>query len=77
MQSTIARGWGAEPTAEEYRDLAGNIADRQVVGWHPHVSVMAAEKRFNWIMGILRSPNGPLGHVDSFSGERICNCIIG
>ena len=44
MQSSTAHGWGAEPTAEKYRDLAGNIADRQAVECHPHVCVMAAEK---------------------------------
>ena len=70
VQCTIARGWGAEPTSEEYRDIVRNIADRQPVGWHPHICVMAAEKRFNWIMGILRSPDGPLSQVEDYCWKK-------
>ena len=70
VQSTIARGWGAEPTAEEFTDLAGNNTDRQAVGWHSHVWVTAAKKRFNWIMGILCSPDSQLGHVQDYFRKK-------
>ena len=34
------------------------------MGFHPEVSVLAAEKRYNWFMSILKSPKGgPLGIV--------------
>ena len=50
MQSTLARGWEAAPAQEEYTDLTRTLEDLQAVGFHPHVSVIAAEKRFQWIM---------------------------
>ena len=40
----------AAPAQEEYTDLTRTLEDLQAVGFHPHVSVIAAEKRFQWIM---------------------------
>jgi len=68
-----ARGWGAAPAQEEYTDLTRTLEDRQDVGFHPHVSVIAAEKRFQWIMDIIRHPDdGPLGVVEDFVGKKEC-----
>ncbi len=47
-----------------YRDLARQIDDRQPVGFHPQISVMSTEKRFQWIMRILSSKDSPLGCVE-------------
>jgi len=69
-QATIARGWGATPTDEEVSDVARDIKDRQPMGWHPHVSVLAAEKRFEWIMNILTGSNGPLGTVEEYVWKK-------
>ena len=44
--------------------MARKIEDRQPVGSHPEYSVISAEKRFQWVMDILRSENGPLGTVE-------------
>ena len=64
MQSTLNQGWGSAPT--EYKDVTRNWQDRQAVGWFPEVAVMAAEKRFEWIMKIILSRNGdsPFGIVE-------------
>ena len=45
-------------------DLAGKIDNRQLVGWRPEVSVIAAEKRFKWFMALLKSNDRPLGQVE-------------
>ena len=46
------------------QDLAKDLSDRQPVGFKPQISVLAAEKRFDWFLNILRSPEGgPLGVV--------------
>ena len=48
------------PTKLRFRDLT----DRQPVGLKPQVSVLAAEKRYDWFMSILKDPKGgPLGVV--------------
>ena len=44
--------------------LLARKIDRQPVGSHPEYSVIATEKRFLWIMDILRSENGPIGTVE-------------
>ena len=44
--------------------MARKIEDRQLVGSHPEYSVIAAEKRFLWVMDIPRSENGSLGSVE-------------
>ena len=69
-QATIARGWGATPTDKEVSDVARNIEDRQPIGWHPHISVLAEEKRFEWIMNILTGANGPLGTVEEYVWKK-------
>jgi hypothetical protein len=49
---------------KKVQDLAKKIDNRQPVGYHPGVSVMAAEKRYQWFMSILCSDEGgPLGIV--------------
>ena len=66
-------GWGARASELEVQDLAKYLSDRQPVGFKPQVSVLAAEKRFDWFMSILRSSEGgPLGVVtESIIQERI------
>ena len=63
-QSTLSTGWGSQPSQDMFRDLARDIENRQAVGFHPQMSVMSAEKRFQWIMRILASPDSPLGYVE-------------
>ena len=64
VQATLRDGWGATATDVEVQDLAKDLSDRQPVGFKPQISVLAAEKRFDWFMSILRSPDGgPLGVV--------------
>ena len=68
VQSTLSRGWGSSPT-EKYKDAARDWADRrQAVGWSPEVAIMAAEKRFEWIMKIIlsRDGDGPFGIVEDY-----------
>ena len=51
-------------TSKEVQDLAKKIENRQPVGYHPEVSVLAAEKRYKWFMNILCSDEGgPLGII--------------
>ena len=71
VQSTLSRGWGSAPT-EEYTDVARDWQDRQAVGWSPEVAVMAAEKRFEWIMKIILSRNGdrPFGIVEDYMWKK-------
>lgn len=65
LQSTLKDGWGASAQQTDTQDLASALSDRQPVGRKPHVSVLAAEKRYEWFMSILRSPTGgPLGIVE-------------
>ena len=45
-------------TSKEVQDLAKKIENRQPVGYHPEVSVLAAEKRYKWFMNILCSDEG-------------------
>ena len=72
VQSTLTRGWGSSPTQEEYTDVARDWADRQAVGWFPEVAVMAAEKRFEWIMKIIlsRDGDGPFGIVEDYVWKK-------
>ena len=64
VQATLRDGWGACASELEVQDLAKDLSDRQPVGFKPQISVLAAEKRFDWFMNILRSPEGgPLGLV--------------
>ena len=70
MQTALARGWGAIPNENDVQDLARKIEDRQPVGSHPEYSVIAAEKRFLWVMDVLRSENGPLGTVEDYIWKK-------
>ena len=64
VQATLRDGWGAHASELEVQDLAKDLSDRQPVGFKPQISVLAAEKRYDWFMNILRSPEGgPLGVV--------------
>ena len=64
VQATLRDGWGACASELEVQDLARDLSDRQPVVYKPQISVLAAEKRFDWFMSILRSPEGgPLGKV--------------
>ena len=57
VQATLRDGWGACASELEVQDRAKDLSDRQPVGFKPQISVLAAEKRFNWFMNILRSPS--------------------
>ena len=62
VQVTLNGGWGSCASDQEVHDI--NVEDRQPVGFHPEVSMLAAEKRYHWFMSILKSPKGgPLGIV--------------
>ena len=65
-------GGGATPTEEEYIDLGKEWDDRQAAGWSPEVAVMAAEKRFEWIMKIIlsRDGDGPFGIVEDYVWKK-------
>ena len=64
VQATLRNGWGATASDIDAQDLSKDISDRQPVGPKPQISVLAAEKRYDWFMSILRSPDGgPLGVV--------------
>ena len=64
VQATLRDGWGAVASENDVQDLAAKVSDRQSVGWHPEMSVLAAEKRFKWFMNLLKSDDGPLGQVE-------------
>ena len=66
VQTALATGWVAIPNKHDIEDLARKIKDCQPVGSHPEYSVIAAEKRFLWVMDVLRSENGPLGTVEDY-----------
>ena len=67
VQSTLKHGWGAQGDHISVQDLASTIHNREAVGFKPQISVLAAEKRYEWFMSILRSPQGgPLGVVEDF-----------
>ena len=72
VQSTLTHGWGSPPSPDEYRDLARDWENRQAVGWSPEVAVMAAERRFEWIMQIIMSRNGdgPFGIVEDYVWKK-------
>ena len=54
-------------------DVARDWEDRRAVGWSPEVAVMAAEKRFEWIMKILsRDGDGPFGIVEDYVWKKEC-----
>ena len=55
VQATLRDGWGARASELEVQDLAKDLSDRQPVGFKPQISVLTAEKRFDWFMSILRS----------------------
>ena len=69
-QSTLASGWGSSPSEDEYEDLARDVDNRRPAGYHPQVSVMSAEKRFQWFMRILASDDGPLGCVEEYVWKK-------
>ena len=73
VQATLREGWGARASELEVQDLAKDLFDRQPVGFKPQISVLDAEKRYDWFMNILRSrEGGPLGVVtDSYCQERV------
>ena len=54
VQATLRDGWGACASELEVQDLARDLSDRQPVGFKPQISVLAAEKRFDWFMNILK-----------------------
>ena len=58
IQATLQHGWGAKAAAPEVQDLARKIYERQAVGHQPVISVLAAERRYQWFMKILRSEEG-------------------
>ena len=65
VQSTLKHGWGAQADHITVQDLASTIHNREAVGFKPQISVLAAEKRYDWFMSILKSPEGgPLGIVE-------------
>ena len=57
VQSTLADGWGS--CASEAQVQSITVENRQPVGFHPEVSVLAAEKRYNWFMDIDGFPPEP------------------
>ena len=64
MQAILRNGWGARASKLEAKDLAKYLSDRQPVRFKPQMSLLAAEKRYDWFMNILRSPEGgPFGVV--------------
>ena len=63
VQAILREGWGAVPLDTDIEDLAAKVCDRQPVGWHPEVSVLAAEKRYRWLINLLKSDDGPLGQI--------------
>ena len=63
VQAILREGWGAVPLDTDIEDLAAKVCDRQPVGWHPEVSVLAAEKRYRWFINLLKSDDGPLGQI--------------
>lgn len=64
VQTTLKYGWGASSNTKEVQDLAKMIENRQPVGYHPEVSVLATEKRYQWFMNILcADEGGPLGAI--------------
>ena len=50
VQATLAHGWGSCASGQEVQSLS--VENRQPVGFHPEVSVLAAEKRYHWFMNI-------------------------
>ena len=64
VQATLREGWGAVASDTDIEDLAARVSDRQPVGWHPEVSVLAAEKRYRWLINLLKNDDGPLGQVE-------------
>ena len=63
VQATLCEGWGAVALDTDTEDLVAKVSDRQPVGWHPQVSVLAAEKRYRWLINLLKSDDGPLGQI--------------
>ena len=50
----------------EVEDVARDVDNRELAGFKPQVSVMAAEKHFQWFMRIFTSQDGPLGCVEDY-----------
>lgn len=48
VQTTTTDTWCANSSPKEVQDLVKKIENRQLVGYHPEVSVLAAEKRYQW-----------------------------
>ena len=71
VQATLREGWGAVALDTDTEDLAAKVSDRQPVGWHPEVSVLAAEKRYRWLINLLKSDNGPLGQIQELVVKRV------
>ena len=53
-----------------FQDLARKIEDCHPVGSHPEYSVIAAEKRFLWVMDILRCENGLLNTEEDYVWKK-------
>ena len=66
-------------TSKEVQDLAKKMENCQPVGYHPEVSVLAAEKRYKWFMNILCSDEGGLLGIIQEHGEEqsIGTCCYG
>ena len=63
VQATLREGWGAIVLDIDTKDLTAKVSDRQPVGWHPEVSVLAAEKRYRWLINLLKGDDGPLRQI--------------
>ena len=72
VQAALREGWGAVASDKDVQDLAAKVSDWQPVGWHPEVSVIAAEKRYRWFMSLLKGENGPLGLEGLSTGIYSC-----
>ena len=58
---------------EEYEDVARDWENRHAVIWFPEVAVMAAEKRFEWVMKIILSSHdgdGTFGVVKDYVWKK-------
>ena len=70
VQTALTKGWGAIPDELDVQNLTRKVEDRQPVGSHPQFSVIATEKRFLWMMDILKSENGPLCTVQDYVWKK-------
>ena len=70
VQATLRDGWGAIASDTDIQDLTAKVSDRQPVGWHPEVSMLAAEKRYRWLINLLKNDDGPLGQVQELGVKK-------